>query len=92
MDHFLIVFIFLILYILLLSVVKHFKIAAKKSCNNCNNCCPDCKSALNRIKRLATDKILHHLTFRLFDPRRYICNECGWEGLKWEEKFQPGKD
>jgi len=28
----------------------------------------------------------------MFDARRYVCNECGWEGLRWEEQFRPGKD
>ena len=44
---------------------------------------------LNRIKRLPKDKILYHLTFRIFDFKRYVCAECGWEGLRWEDRFNP---
>lgn len=91
MDQFLLVFIIILLYILFLLLLKYLGIGSKKSCLNCNNCCPDCSSALNRVKRNSNDKILHHLTFRIFDSKRYICNECGWQGLRWEDKYRPGK-
>ncbi len=52
------------------------------------NCCPDCESPLIRIKRTNKDIILFHVTFRIFNWKRYLCNECGWEGLRWEENFK----
>jgi len=66
-------------------------VGSKKTCVNCNNCCPDCGLALNRIKRLYKEKILYQISLRLFDFKRYICHECGWEGLKWEKKYNPRK-
>ena len=92
MDHFLLAFLLVIAYLILLFFMRHLKLGKKKSDGICNNCCPDCQSALNRIKRLQRDQLIHHLTFRMFDARRYFCNECGWEGLRWEEQFRPGKD
>jgi len=91
MDEFLIAFIIVLLYLIFLFIIRHFGIGSKGSCINCSNCCPDCTLALNRIKRLTRDKILHQITFRIFDGKRYICNECGWEGLRWEKKYNPGK-
>tara|TARA_B100001250_G_C19761798_1_gene772824 strand:- start:1121 stop:1330 length:210 start_codon:yes stop_codon:yes gene_type:complete len=61
----------------------------KRKCRNCNNCCPDCKSALNRIERKYSDHLINHLSFKIFDARRYLCTACGWEGLRWEKKFHP---
>jgi len=92
MDQFGVISIIILCYILLLLLFKSMGIGKKKSCNNCNNCCPDCEAALNRVRRTQTDRILHHITLRIFDPRRYICNNCGWEGLRWEDKFRPGLD
>jgi uncharacterized protein with PIN domain len=90
MDKFLLIFITVLLYVALLLIIRHLGLGSKKSCEDCNNCCPDCTLALNRIKRLNRDKILHHITFRIFDGKRYVCNDCGWEGLRWEEKYTPG--
>ena len=89
-DPFLKLFIGLLLYLIVLVVIRWLNIGRKKACDNCNNCCPDCRDALNRIQRLRSDKLTFHLTFRMFDLKRYICNECGWEGLRWEDKFRPG--
>ena len=91
-DKFLIVFIIVLVYVLLLFIIKKLGAGSKKSCVNCNNCCPDCNLALNRIRRLYQDKIIHHLTFRIFNFKRYICNNCGWEGLRWEKKYSPKKN
>ena len=88
MDTFLLIFITIIIYVLLLFTLKKLNIGKKENYGNCNNCCPDCKSALNRIRRILTDKILYNITFKIFDSKRYICNDCGWEGLRWEDKFQ----
>ena len=89
-DPFLKLFIVLLLYIVVLFFIRTINLGRKKVCNNCNNCCPDCTSALNRIKRKAHDRLSYHLTFRIFDFKRYVCNECGWEGLRWEDKYRPG--
>ena len=61
----------------------------KELCGNCTNCCPDCKNALHRVGRKKSDHLVHHISFRIFDARRYICSNCGWEGLRWEDKFSP---
>ena len=92
MDQFLLVFLLIISYLILLFFVRYLEFGKKQSYENCNNCCPDCQSALNRVRRIQKDQLIHHLTFRMFDARRYVCNECGWEGLRWEEQFRPGKD
>ena len=92
MDQFLLVFIIILLYVLLLFIIRFLGIGSKKRCPNCNNCCPDCNLALNRIKRVLKDKIMYHVTFRIFDSKRYVCNECGWEGLRWEDQFKSGKN
>ncbi len=88
MDTFLIIFIIILLYILLLFTLKKLNIGKKESSGNCNNCCPNCKSPLNRIRRIKNDKIIHYITFKMFDSKRYRCNECGWAGLRWEDKFK----
>ena len=92
MDQFLLIFILIIVYLILLLVVKYLEFGKKQYSDNCNNCCPDCKAALNRVRRKQKDQVIHHLSFRMFDARRYVCNECGWEGLRWEDQFRPGKD
>jgi uncharacterized protein with PIN domain len=92
MDQFIAVFIIILLYVLILFIIRYLGIGSKKSSKNCNNCCPDCKTALNRVKRISNDKIIYHLTFRIFDSKRYFCNECGWEGLRWEDKYRPGNN
>mgnify|MGYP006142689605 CR=1 FL=1 len=84
-DQFLLIFILLLTYVFTLLLIKKNELGSKLSCKNCNNCCPDCSLALNRIKRFFSDKIIFHLTFRIFDCKRYSCNECGWEGLRWEK-------
>ena len=88
MDQFLLVFIIILLYILLLFILRYLKFGKKKICNQCTNCCPDCSFALNRIKRITKDQINNNLTFRIFDFKRYICTECGWEGLRWEDSYK----
>ena len=88
MDQFLLVFIIVLLYILLLFILRYFNIGRKIKCSKYNNCCPDCSFSLNRIKRIAKDDIVNNLTFRIFDSKRYLCTECGWEGLKWEDLYK----
>ena len=72
-----------------LFLFKRLRIGKKKVDRNCTNACPDCSKPLSRIKRNLSDHLIHHLTFSVFDARRYICNKCGWEGLRWEDKFNP---
>ncbi len=87
MDIFLLIFIAIIVYACVLFVIKKIGLGKKKTCKYCNNCCPDCLKALNRIHRKMSDHALRHITFTFFDFRRYCCNNCGWEGLRWEERF-----
>ena len=88
MDNFLLVFIIILLYILFLFIIQHIGIGSKKRGSNSNNSCPDCKSTLNRIKRIFKDKIIYYLTLVMFDWRRYNCDKCGWEGLRWTKQFK----
>ena len=90
-DKFLIVFSIVLVYVLLLYIIRNLGLGRKTKCMNCSNCCPDCSIALNRKKRIYSDKIAYYITFRIFDFKRYACQECGWEGLKWEEKYRPNK-
>ena len=92
MDTFLIGFIVVIVYVIMLFLLKKTGFKKKKKSNNCMNCCPDCMAALSRVQRKTSDHFIHHITFRIFDCRRYICSNCGWEGLRWEEKFTPKKN
>lgn len=87
MDNFLIFFILLIFYIFILFILKKISYGKKIISINCNNCCPDCEFSLNRIKRKPFDHITQQVTFRIFNAKRYICDNCGWEGLRWEEEF-----
>jgi len=88
MDQFLVTFLLVIVYLILLIFARYLKIGKKQSDGHCNNYCPDCHAALNRVRRTQKDQLIHHLTFRMFDARRYVCNECGWEGLRWDEQFK----
>ena len=88
MDNFLLVFIIILLYILFLFIIQRIGIGSKKRGSNSNNSCPDCKSTLNRIKRIFKDKIIYYLTLGMFDWRRYNCDKCGWEGLRWTKQFK----
>lgn len=87
MDKFLLLFILILLYVLFLFTLRFLNIGRKKKCSKLNNCCPDCSFALNRVKRITKDNIVNNLTFRIFDSKRYICTECGWEGLRWEDSY-----
>ena len=84
-------FIFMILYVFGIFILKSFAIGAKKKSSNSNNSCPDCKGNLTRIKRIYKDKIINYLTLRLMEWKRYSCNECGWEGLRWPKDFKLSK-
>ncbi len=84
-DKFLLAFCIIILYVILLFFLKKIEWGKKQISNNCNNCCPDCKAPLNRVQRQRIDHVIHDITFRIFDCRRYFCSNCGWEGLRWED-------
>ena len=86
-DPFFRLFLSLVLYVLLLFFIRFIGYGSKKSIPGCTNCCPKCEKPLERIKRKTIDKILFHVTFRIFNCKRYSCNACKWEGLRWEEKF-----
>ena len=88
-DPFLKLFIIIIGYVIVLFILRFLGFGKKQVCENCNNCCPDCSFALKRIQRKKQDKILYHLTLRIYNLKRYRCSECAWEGLKWEEKYRP---
>jgi len=88
MDNFLLVFIIILLYILFLFIIQRIGIGSKKRGSNSNNSCPDCKSTLNRVKRIFKDRIIYYLTLGMFDWRRYNCDKCGWEGLRWTKQFK----
>ncbi len=88
-DPFLSLFFIILLYPCILFLAKFLSIGKKKIFENCTNACPNCNTPLNRIRRLTRDKILITITFKIFDFKRYVCNECSWEGLRWEEKYKP---
>ena len=88
MDNFLIFFILIIFYIFFLFLLKKLSFGKKISSITCNNCCPDCNSSLIRIRRKSFDYFIQQITFRIFDAKRYFCDNCGWEGLRWEEEFK----
>ena len=88
MDTILLIFIIILLYVLLLFILKNFGFKSKKRGSNSNNCCPDCSSNLNRVKRIYKDKIIYYLTLGMFDWRPYICDKCGWEGLRWTKDYR----
>ena len=92
MDSFLLVFLSLIVYLVFLLGMKGLGVGKKEKQGNCINSCPDCANPLERIKRLQKDYILNHLTFHIFDYKRYRCMECAWEGLRWEKQFKSGRD
>ena len=87
-DVFLILFLFILLYVSLLFTAKNIGWCKKKVIENCSNACPKCKNALNRIPRRKSDHFIINITFRIFDFRRYQCDNCNWQGLKWESRFK----
>jgi len=88
MDTFLLLFIIILLYVLFLFILQNLGFKSKKRGSNSNNCCPDCSSNLNRVKRIYKDKIIYYLTLGMFDWRRYICDKCGWEGIRWAKEYR----
>ena len=87
-DPFIKFLLLIIFYVISLLILRLIGIGKKIKIQEYTNCCPDCESPLIRIKRTKKDIILFHITFRIFNWKRYLCNECGWEGLRWEENFK----
>ena len=88
MDGFLLFLITVIAYVVLLLFLKTVGSGKKISYKNCSNSCPKCNAALLRSHRKKTDYFLNNITLKIFDYKRYICSECEWNGLRWEDKFQ----
>ena len=89
LDSFLLIFIVLILYVILIFFAKSIGWKRKKTTENCTNACPCIKNIpLNRIARRKIDHFLEHVTFRVFNFKRYSCSECEWKGLRWENNYR----
>ena len=73
-DPFFKFFLVLIIYILILLIFRFKGIGEKKVTKDCLNACPCKKLSLNRIERKMSDKLFNHLTFRIFNFKRYKCN------------------
>ena len=85
MDTYLLIFIALIIYIIMIGLLKSVGVWKKEIDKNWINCCPKCKKSLKRINRKKNDRIIEYLTFNIFDFKRYKCNNCSWQGLRWSE-------
>ena len=83
LDPVLKIFLLSLSYLCMLLIVRLLNIGKKKVLGNITNACPDCNASLNRIKRLKADKVINYLTYKIFELKRYACQECGWEGLRW---------
>ena len=88
MDIFLLIFIIILLYVFFLFIIQYSGFGSKTRGRNSNNCCPDCKTNLDRVKRIFKDKIIYYLTLGMFEWRRYSCDKCGWEGLRWAKEYR----
>ena len=84
MDIPILLLIILIVYFVTLCILKKTgykkKIVDKKN----SNCCPKCYGILERVRRKNFDHLINSLTFQIFNFKRYNCNNCGWNGLRWE--------
>ena len=88
MDTPILLSVFLLIYFTTLFVLKSLGFMKKIVSENSANCCPDCNEPLERIRRNSSDRIINLITFQMFDFKRYNCNHCDWEGLRWEKKFE----
>lgn len=77
----------IIIYTLSIFIIKKTGWGKKKKCEDCNNCCPNCQFTLSIVRRRLTDHLVENMTFRVFNFKRYMCSNCEWKGLRWEEKF-----
>ena len=81
-------FIGFISYLLLLFILRKIGVWKKIQNASCSNCCPSCLSPLERIRRKKIDHLINYLTFKIFQFKRYKCNNCNWEGRRWEQSFR----
>lgn len=88
MDTPILLLVFLIIYFTTLCFLKNKGFMKKIVSEKCANCCPKCNEALERIRRNNSDRIINLITFQMFSFKRYNCNYCDWEGLRWENKFE----
>ena len=88
MDSPILLLILLIVYFTALSVLKNIGFMQKIVSEHSSNCCPKCNESLERVRKNNSDRMLNLLTFQMFDFKRYACNNCDWEGLRWEDKFE----
>tara|TARA_B100000941_G_scaffold152967_1_gene108456 strand:- start:2911 stop:3192 length:282 start_codon:yes stop_codon:yes gene_type:complete len=87
-DPFFKFFLLLIFYIIVLITLRYLGFGEKKITKECLNACPKCLSSLHRVERKFSDRLLNHLTFKIFNFKRYKCNSCEWQGLRWEKNFK----
>ena len=88
-DPFFKFFLLLVFYIFILIIFRYLCFGEKKVTKDCLNSCPCEKNTpLHRIERKITDKILNYFTFKIFNFKRYKCNSCEWQGLRWEKNFK----
>lgn len=77
----------LVLYVVALFILRDSGYKEKIVCDHCVNCCPNCKEPLERVRRRNVDKLVNFLTFQMFGFKRYKCENCDWNGLRWEKKY-----
>lgn len=87
MDTPILVLLLLIIYFSSLIVLKKLGYKEKIACEDSSNCCPNCNQPLERVRRKNNDRFFNFITFQIFAFKRYKCNHCEWEGLRWENKF-----
>ena len=86
MDKPILLLVFLTCYFTAICFLKKIGFKKKVVSEHYTNCCPKCNEALERIRRYNHDRIINLVTFQMFDFKRYYCNNCEWEGLRWENK------
>ena len=77
----------LLVYFVTICILKKIGYKRKIVDNKNSNCCPKCNGVLDRVRRKNSDHLINILTFQMFGFKRYSCNNCGWNGLRWENKF-----
>ena len=82
MDTPILLLIILLVYFVSLCLLKKAGYKRKIVDNKNSNCCPKCNSALERVRRKKSDHLI-----QMFDFKRYYCSNCGWKGLRGENKF-----
>lgn len=88
MDTPIILLVFITCYLLTLCFLKLIGFKQKVVSEHYSNCCPICNEALERVRRNNFDRIINLITFQVFGFKRYLCNNCDWQGLRWQKKFE----